>query len=81
MSPSVDFRDYLQTDEEALGGKFLTIKCNFIALEILESDMFYIILSVKKKDLDIAPFGKKVRSLMAGWSLIYATLESILSCS
>ena len=41
MSPSVDFRDYLQTDEEALGGKILTIKCNFIALEILESDMFY----------------------------------------
>ena len=60
MSPSVDFRDYLQTDEEALGGKFLTIKCNFIALEILESDMFYIIwiLSVKKNYLGIAPFGK-----------------------
>ena len=61
MSPSVDFRDYLQTDEEALGGKFWTIKCNFIALEILESDMFYIIwiLSVKKKDLDIVLFGEK----------------------
>ena len=62
MSPSVDFRDYLQTDEEALGVKFWTIKCNFIALEILESDMFYIIwiLSVKKKkDLDIVLFGEK----------------------
>ena len=62
MSPSVDFRDYLQTDEEALGGKFWTIKCNFIALEILESDMFYTLFGYfqsKEKDLDIALFGEK----------------------
>ena len=63
MSLGVSFRGFqgLQTDEEALGGKFWTIKCNFIALEILESDMFYIIwiLSVKKKDLDIVLFGEK----------------------
>ena len=71
MSLGVSFRGFqgLQTDEEALGGKFLTIKCNFIALEILESDMFYTLFGYfqsKKEDLDIALFGKKVRSLMAG---------------
>ena len=61
MSPSVDFRDYLQTDEEALGVKFWTIKCNFIALEILESDMFYTLFGYfqSKKKIRILHFLEK----------------------